>query len=768
MDKKKFLVDILQRLENINEIRQIQDIQNEVEYFKNRIESEECRIAVVGEFSSGKSTFINAILGKDILKHALVETTAAVTRIINVSCSDNRANKGIVYFNNGQKVLLDNLDSIGEYTTTVSNGYAVVSEIEKVEIYVPFLANDNNLVFIDTPGLNGLAEGHREKTVEIIKQAHSCIYMLSRRGLSDSDIEFLKYLSNYQKNFIFIQNFIDDLKEYEGETVEEKVKEQENILKEKVFNEYEEIDFFICGVSAWLSLVSKDNNIKRLYAHSVSDITDEERKILAEKSNFNVFKDYMMTKYTSEYISTIQCRDAAIALHHYLKDLLEQLTKSVKQANDINQIIDGKDLNKTLEAIKQRTLENQNIHKNDIKEYITKEISKMMQDNTQDIADDLNMLNQKLIECIDEIADVKQLENYGNMLVQKVNQEIDFIFENRKDYSLTYIKFIMQHVLSKIETYVNVSIGDFDAEEIVINKSAFNKEDVDVNNGITETLNKEASAIKAQLNLMAQKNAELERDIRSEITKKQNIDANLSRKVSEKRSKLNALGVRPSYTLVTKTEIEYREREGFFGSIWGFFAGPKRVEVTKTVKDYTAQRKYDSEKEKIEQRYSLVINQLEKEKSSIESIISNYEIRKDDNNRRVVYLNSQLRNIEKNIVTAEQVKKDKIQYAMKEFLAIEKQKLKNTLYTYLLSDVDDSIKNNMEECLKKDVIRVREQIILDSINKYDLAVDKKMQMLESILAKGDNSNNKRLSTLNDAIAKIKILVNNLEANYELL
>ena len=105
---------------------------------------------------------------------------------------------------------------------------------------------------------------------------------------------------------------------------------------------------------------------------------------------------------------------------------------------------------------------------------------------------------------------------------------------------------------------------------------------------------------------------------------------------------------------------------------------------------------------------------------------------------------------------------------MKEFLAIEKQKLKNTLYTYLLSDVDDSIKNNMEECLKKDVIRVREQIILDSINKYDLAVDKKMQMLESILAKGDNSNNKRLSTLNDAIAKIKILVNNLEANYELV
>ena len=45
---------------------------------------DEIRIAVVGEFSSGKSTFINALIGKDILNHATKETTAVITRLINV------------------------------------------------------------------------------------------------------------------------------------------------------------------------------------------------------------------------------------------------------------------------------------------------------------------------------------------------------------------------------------------------------------------------------------------------------------------------------------------------------------------------------------------------------------------------------------------------------------------------------------------------------------------------------------------------------------
>ena len=48
-------------------------------------------LAVIGEFSSGKSTFINALLGFRLLKDAVMPTTACATYIERkVSCNRNR------------------------------------------------------------------------------------------------------------------------------------------------------------------------------------------------------------------------------------------------------------------------------------------------------------------------------------------------------------------------------------------------------------------------------------------------------------------------------------------------------------------------------------------------------------------------------------------------------------------------------------------------------------------------------------------------------
>ena len=45
----------------------------------NRVADAKFYLAVVGEFSSGKSTFINALLRKRLLKEAVKPTTAAAT-----------------------------------------------------------------------------------------------------------------------------------------------------------------------------------------------------------------------------------------------------------------------------------------------------------------------------------------------------------------------------------------------------------------------------------------------------------------------------------------------------------------------------------------------------------------------------------------------------------------------------------------------------------------------------------------------------------------
>ena len=98
--RERKLKDIINSLQKIGIVQEM-DYKNDLDNIQDRIEDNVFRIAVVGEFSSGKSTFINAIIGKDILSHAVDETTAAITRIHNVSYGDPKMDNCKIYYNDG-------------------------------------------------------------------------------------------------------------------------------------------------------------------------------------------------------------------------------------------------------------------------------------------------------------------------------------------------------------------------------------------------------------------------------------------------------------------------------------------------------------------------------------------------------------------------------------------------------------------------------------------------------------------------------------------
>ena len=190
--------DLKQKLDLLKSYSVIYDganIKDTIDTLEGRIDQNEFKIAVVGEFSAGKSTFINAIVGKDLLKHATLETTAALTYIHNVKEDDDRNGTCTITFADGTVEDLDRLSDLEKYTTTQSE-IDVVTEVRSVDIYIDFIDVEDELVIVDTPGLNGLADKHRELTIEEIKQAHSCIYLFPKRGVAQTDIDFIKYISN--------------------------------------------------------------------------------------------------------------------------------------------------------------------------------------------------------------------------------------------------------------------------------------------------------------------------------------------------------------------------------------------------------------------------------------------------------------------------------------------------------------------------------------------------------------------------------------------
>lgn len=59
------------------------ELRHEQEHLQRRMSDERLYVGVVGEFSSGKSTFINALLGLDILKEDILQGTTCAPTLLS-------------------------------------------------------------------------------------------------------------------------------------------------------------------------------------------------------------------------------------------------------------------------------------------------------------------------------------------------------------------------------------------------------------------------------------------------------------------------------------------------------------------------------------------------------------------------------------------------------------------------------------------------------------------------------------------------------------
>ena len=185
-----------------------------------RLEREEMQVLVVGEFSRGKSTFINALLGQPILPSKVNPTTAAIT-IIN-----GHAERAMsVIYHDGKQERIDLPDEkvnkfLDQYITAVNRD---AKQIKNVEISWPGLLYGWSGMIVDTPGVNDLDELREEVTYKYLSQADACVVILdAQQPLSESERRFLKdkVLANDVNRLLFVINRIDEAdSEPNGETV---------------------------------------------------------------------------------------------------------------------------------------------------------------------------------------------------------------------------------------------------------------------------------------------------------------------------------------------------------------------------------------------------------------------------------------------------------------------------------------------------------------------------------------------------------------------
>lgn len=635
---KEELTEILKQVAALDDLHLIPDFNEHLESFESRLNDDEFRIAIVGEFSSGKSTFINAMIGKDVLQHASMETTATLTRVINVEKNDPRKMTGKVFLRSGNEIALQDLSKLKEFTTTQSETYNVVEQIRSVEIYLPIFDANDKIVLVDTPGLNGIAGGHMEQTFSLVQKAHICIYLIPHSGLTESNAKYLSLLAHYQKYFVFVQNFIDEIREQE-ETLDEKLDKQISILQQ-VFDGTDCV-YSICGVSALKELASADKDIKRLYSSSKEDLTEEVRALLHQQSGFDNLRKLLNQMLDRDSIENIQYGGTAKAISDWLKQLLQQVEQRENKTRQYYESSREKDFVERQAARKVKILSQKDKRKAELDNFIVAKTDEAKKETVGDFNDVLIGVKRLIESEIDGKKNQSVLNEYRHTLPAHLTEIISSsLIEPNVQYQ-NRIKIIYQVLLERINKSTGIDCEDFVLPSQLMFNLPQNTEckDSDFERRLQQS---EIKRVNKQ-NDINQLSAQIEKNNVELLHSMKDLNKIESGRRFLDKTKLNQLsdiGYRPEVQEKPEiyTDYEYRGGLGFID----WLCGPKQVEKTRIVQDDSAGKEWDNKKISIENEYAQRINQWERDKRSKEQRYNRLKGRQSDDQERLQKLEEEL------------------------------------------------------------------------------------------------------------------------------
>jgi small GTP-binding protein len=131
-------------------------------------------LVIVGEFNSGKSSFINALFGEKVRLEGPIPVDDRITIMHYGEEPDERA--------------------LGPFVT-------------ERRLPAEFL---RNIAIVDTPGTNSVVRQHQEITEDFIPRADLVLFITSiDRPLTESERQFLSYIQHWGKKIVIVLNKVD-------------------------------------------------------------------------------------------------------------------------------------------------------------------------------------------------------------------------------------------------------------------------------------------------------------------------------------------------------------------------------------------------------------------------------------------------------------------------------------------------------------------------------------------------------------------------------
>lgn len=199
------------------------NLSNRVKDLFTKFRKSEIVIPLVGEFSSGKSSLLNALLRKEILPTDVLPTTSIVNEV-RFSCEKSKTE---IIYSDGKKKEIDGLVNLKESNLT---GVSLIRICSSSDI-VPY-----GVVIADIPGLSSGIDEHGKVIIDYVPKADAIFLVVSaiQGGVTDSTKEFLEKINAFDKKIYLIITKADLKSQRELEDIKNYAKKEYNFTIERI------------------------------------------------------------------------------------------------------------------------------------------------------------------------------------------------------------------------------------------------------------------------------------------------------------------------------------------------------------------------------------------------------------------------------------------------------------------------------------------------------------------------------------------------------
>lgn len=174
---------------------------------ESKLSTDAFNVLVVGEFSSGKSTLINGILGKPLLPTHVSPTTATINII-----QYGEKEEAQVVFRDAERKFVPVTELVNYITSLSSEADERAKTIDYVDLLYPSIFCRNGVQLVDTPGLNSMHDDHERATMQYLPQGSAGIMTISAlQFMSKSQREYLECFRSYLGKMFFLITMVDQM-----------------------------------------------------------------------------------------------------------------------------------------------------------------------------------------------------------------------------------------------------------------------------------------------------------------------------------------------------------------------------------------------------------------------------------------------------------------------------------------------------------------------------------------------------------------------------